>query len=138
VIEEVNQGGNNMPCHTLQNFINGNWKDPVSDRFLEVDNPSNRTIISRSPLSTDEDVQEAVEAAKSAFRGWANTPVSRRCELLIKLAELLRQNQEKIARLIAEEMGKSLPDARAEIKRTLENTEVACGMPMLQQGDKPF
>ncbi len=125
-----------MTRHKLQNFINGNWKDPISGRFLEVDNPSNRTIVARSPLSTDEDVQEAVEAAKSAFRGWANTPVSRRCELLIKLAELIRQNQEKLARLIAEEMGKSLPDSRAEIKRTLENTEVACGMPMLQQGDK--
>jgi malonate-semialdehyde dehydrogenase (acetylating)/methylmalonate-semialdehyde dehydrogenase len=48
---------------------------------------------------------------------------------------LIDENEEKIARVLVEEMGKSLPDARAEVKRTLENCEVACGMPVLQQGD---
>ena len=55
---------------------------------------------------------------------------------LLRLAALLRENEERLARGITEEMGKSLPDSRAEVKRAIENCEVACGMPMLQQGDK--
>ena len=61
--------------------------------------------------------------------------MARRCEPLYRLAELIRQNGESLARTISEEMGKSLPDARAEIKRSLENCQVAAGMPSLIQGD---
>ena len=63
-------------------------------------------------------------------------PAARRVQPLFRLAALLRENEERLARQITEEMGKSLPDARAEVKRAIENCEVACGMPMLQQGDK--
>lgn len=59
----------------------------------------------------------------------------RRAKPLFKLRDLLMENEE-ISRILVEEMGKSLPDARAEMKRCFENIEVACGMPMLQQSDK--
>lgn len=54
---------------------------------------------------------------------------------MFRLVELLKLNTERIARTITAEMGKSLPDARAELKRTIENCEVACGMPTMIQGD---
>jgi len=93
------------------------------------------TVIARVPLSTESEVDRAVESASAAFQEWSVTPVSKRCSYLFKLSSLLRENEKKIALLMIEEMGKSLTDARAEIKRSVENCETACGMPVLQQGD---
>ena len=120
----------------LENYINGRWGPPRNGDYLEVINPSTGDVIARSPLSAAEDANEAIACARSTFPNWSRTPIARRCELMFKLTDLIRQNQEEIARLITLEMGKSLPDSRAEVKRVLENSEVACGMPVLQQGDK--
>ena len=125
-----------MKNRVLKNYINGEWVEPENDGYLDVENPSTEEVIARVPLSTAAATNEAIAAAKDAFPAWSATPVSRRVEPIFKLAALIRDNEETLARTIAEEMGKSLPDARAEIKRTLENTEVACGVPILQQGDK--
>jgi malonate-semialdehyde dehydrogenase (acetylating)/methylmalonate-semialdehyde dehydrogenase len=101
-----------------------------------VENPSTGEVIAETPLSTAAEADGAVEAAQEAFRRWRDMPAARRVEPLYRLAALLRENEEPIARGITEEMGKSLPDSRAEVKRAIENCEVACGMPVLQQGDK--
>jgi malonate-semialdehyde dehydrogenase (acetylating)/methylmalonate-semialdehyde dehydrogenase len=101
-----------------------------------VENPSTGEILAQSPLSTTAETNRAIEAAAAAYKTWSQTPVSRRVQPLFKLVELLKTNEEKIARTLVAEMGKSLADAGAEMKRVLENCEVACGMPVLQQGDK--
>ncbi|MHC4546869.1 MAG: aldehyde dehydrogenase family protein, partial [Planctomycetota bacterium] len=87
-------------------------------------NPSTGEVIARTPLSSKAEVNRAIEAAAEAFKDWSGTPVARRVKPLYKLVSLIEQNEEKIARVLVEEMGKSLPDARAEVKRTLENCEV--------------
>ncbi|MGD8240516.1 MAG: aldehyde dehydrogenase family protein, partial [Armatimonadota bacterium] len=120
----------------LKNHIGGEWVEPDGQGDLAVENPATGELITRVPLSTPEETDRAVEAAAGAFPEWSATPVARRCELLFALAERMREGAEDLARLITEENGKSLPDARAEVKRALENTEVACGMPVLAQGDK--
>ncbi|MHC4176784.1 MAG: CoA-acylating methylmalonate-semialdehyde dehydrogenase [Planctomycetota bacterium] len=125
-----------MPIRQLKNYVDDQWIDPESHGSLDVENPSTGEPIGRVPLSTAAEVDGAVAAARAAFPDWSATPVARRCELLFRLADLLRRNTEELTRLITEENGKSLPDSRAEVKRAVENTEVACGMPVLQQGDK--
>lgn len=120
----------------LKNYVNGEWVEPENSGYIDVENPSTGEMIAACPLSTTAETHRAIEAAAAAFGKWSSTPVSQRCRPLFKLAELIRQNEEKIARSIVEEMGKSLADAEAEVKRALENCEVACGMPILQQGDK--
>jgi len=120
----------------LKNHIAGQWTDAEHHELLDVENPSSTEVIAQVPLSVAAEVDRAVAAAKAAFPAWSATPVSRRCELLFRFADLLRTHSDELTRLITRENGKSLPDARAEVKRALENTEVACGMPMLQQGDK--
>jgi len=109
---------------------------PENNGYLNVENPSTREIIGKTPLSTVAEVNSAIASADEAFKDWSRTPVARRVQPLYKLDALLRENEEKIARTLVEEMGKSLPDARAEMKRIFENIEVACSMPVLQQGDK--
>ena len=125
-----------MALKIVKNYIDGKWVEPDNNGYLDVENPSTGRIIGKTPLSTIAEVNRAVDAAAEAFKTWSQTPVARRVQPLYKLDALLRENEEKIARTLVEEMGKSLPDARAEMKRIFENIEVACGMPVLQQGDK--
>ena len=125
-----------MSLRRIRNYIDGRWADADAADWLAVHNPSTGEAIAEVPLSTPAEADRAVAAAAGAFPAWSATPVARRCEPLYSLVALLRENAETINRTLVEEMGKSLPDARAEVKRTIENCQVACGMPILQQGDK--
>ena len=119
----------------VRNYINGQWVRVENAELLDVENPSTGEIIGQVPLSTPAELDLAVEAAAAAFPAWRDTPVARRCDPLQKLAEMIRDSSEDIARTITAEMGKSLPDSRAEMKRNVENCLVACSMPSLIQGD---
>lgn len=132
----ISYPGGGTVLDTIKNYISGEWADAAGADYLDVENPSTGEVIARTPLSGPREVDRAVEAAQRAFPDWNCTPVSRRVLYLFELLKLLRENEERISRVLVEEMGKSLPDARAEVKRTFENVEVACGMPVLQQGDK--
>jgi len=120
----------------VKNYVNGQWREAENTGYLDVENPSTGEILAKTPLSSQAEVNQAIDAAYEAYKSWKNLPVARRVQFLYKLADLLRQNEDKIARLLVSEMGKSIPDAIAEMKRIFENVEVACGMPVLQQGDK--
>ena len=125
-----------MTPTTIKNYINGQWLTPDNAGLLDIENPSTGEVLAQMGLSTAEEACRAVEAAHAAYKTWRNVPVARRVQGLYTLARLLRENEEKVARVLSAEMGKSLPDSRAEMKRAFENIEVACGMPVLQQGDK--
>jgi malonate-semialdehyde dehydrogenase (acetylating)/methylmalonate-semialdehyde dehydrogenase len=121
---------------TVKNYVNGQWREAENTGYLDVENPSTGEILAKTPLSSQAEVNLAIDAAYEAFKSWKNLPVERRVQPLYKLVDLLRQNEDKISRLLVSEMDKSIPDAIAEMKRIYENVEVACGMPVLQQGDK--
>src|SRR6266581_8200121 len=125
-----------MAIRKLRNFVRGEWYEPRGARWLDVENPSTGEMIAQVPLSSAEDTNAAIVAARAAFPGWAATPVDKRVAPLFRLAAMIRDNRDVLARSITEENGKSLTDSRAEIDRTLENVETACGMPVMQQGDK--
>ena len=124
-----------MDPEPLKNYVNGQWVVAEHQGLLPVENPSTGEIINEVPLTTAAGTNRAIEAAAAAYPDWSQTPASRRVQYLFALLEQLRLKEEELARCIAEENGKSLPDARAEMKRLIENCEVACGMPVLQQGD---
>ena len=125
-----------MSIKIVKNYINGQWREAENTGYLDVENPSTGEILAKTPLSTPAEANRAIDAAYEAYKNWRNLPVARRAQPLYKLVDLLRQNENKIARVLVSEMGKSIPDAIAELKRAYENIEVACGMPVLQQGDK--
>ena len=125
-----------MSIKIVRNYVNGLWREAENTGYLDVENPSTGEILAKTPLSSQAEVNQAIDAAYEAYKSWKNLPVARRVQTLYKLVDLLRQNEDKIARLLVSEMGKSIPDAIAEMKRIYENIEVACGMPVLQQGDK--
>ena len=125
-----------MSIKIVKNYVNGQWREAENTGYLDVENPSTGEILAKIPLSSQAEVTQAIDAAYEAYKSWKNLPVARRVQPLYELVDLLRQNEDKIARLLVSEMGKSIPDAVAEMKRIFENIEVACGMPVLQQGDK--
>ncbi len=122
--------------HIVKNYVNGRFTEAENAGFLDVENPSTGEVIARVPLSTASEAERAIDAARRVYPAWSRTPVARRVQPLRQLVERLRTDEALIARTLSAENGKSLPDARAEIKRAFENVDVACGMPLQQQGDK--
>jgi betaine-aldehyde dehydrogenase len=90
----------------LQNFIDGEFADAAGGATEEVTNPANGEVIAEMPLSTEEDVNRAVAAAKRAFPGWAATPPGERATALFKLADLLEEHAEELSDLEAADAGK--------------------------------
>jgi betaine-aldehyde dehydrogenase len=90
----------------LQNFIDGQFVDAAEGATEEVTNPANGEVIAEMPLSTEEDVNRAVAAAKAAFPGWSTTPVGERAAAIMKLADLLEEHAEELSDLEAADAGK--------------------------------
>ena len=118
----------------LLNYVNGEWRRSQASEHLDVTNPANDTVLAAVPLSPAEEVDEAVRAAASAFVEWRRTPVGDRIQHLFKLKELLEENLDQIGRTITEECGKTFGESIGEMRRAIENVEVACGAPILMQG----
>jgi malonate-semialdehyde dehydrogenase (acetylating) / methylmalonate-semialdehyde dehydrogenase len=102
---------------------------------IDVTDPSSGEVLARVPLATQAEIRHAVAAAQAAFPEWAATPVVDRVHRLFPFAVALEKHKEELARLISQENGKCLGDARAEVRRGIELVEFACGMPTLLMGD---
>jgi malonate-semialdehyde dehydrogenase (acetylating) / methylmalonate-semialdehyde dehydrogenase len=118
----------------LQNYIDGAWRRPSSREFFDVTNPATTEVLARTPMSSPADVDAAVQAAADAFPAWRRTPPGERVQYLFKLKNLLEEHIEELSRLITLENGKTFGEAKAELRRGIENVEVACGIPMMMQG----
>src|SRR5262245_46130557 len=107
---------------TIRNFAGGAPVDPVGGRYLDNVEPATGKVYSRFPDSDERDVERAVAAARSAFPGWAGTPVEERSKVLLRVADLLERDLEKLARAESVDGGKPLARARAtEIPRAVRN-----------------
>ncbi|GAB1544567.1 CoA-acylating methylmalonate-semialdehyde dehydrogenase [Scytonema sp. NUACC21] len=119
---------------TLQNYINGQWCASIATEYLDVINPATTEVIAKVPLSPATEVEQAVQAAAEAFVSWRRTPPTERVQYLFKLKNLLEEHFEDLARTITLECGKTLAESKGEMRRAIENVEVACGIPMMMQG----
>ena len=119
----------------LKNYINGEWVESSSTETLDVVNPATLEVLAKVPKSTNDEVKEAIKAAKEAFWEWRCTPPSTRARYLFEFRNLLDQNFEEISEIIVKEHGKVLDEARGDLKRGIETVELACGIPMMMVGD---
>ncbi len=119
---------------TILNFIGGNWQASSSAEVLEVVNPATARTISSVPLSTPQEVDLAVQQAVQAYEKWKRVPPTERIQYLFRLKELLEYHFENLACTITIENGKTLNESRGEMRRAIENVEVACGIPTMMQG----
>jgi malonate-semialdehyde dehydrogenase (acetylating)/methylmalonate-semialdehyde dehydrogenase len=123
-----------MSASVLRNYVAGEWRESKAAEALDVHNPATDEVIARVPLSTHQEVDEAVRAAQAAFAEWRATPPSVRVQYLFRLKALMEECFEDLARTITREEGKTLDEARGEVRRTIENIEVAAGIPSLMMG----
>ena len=118
----------------LQNYINGRWSDSAVSESRQVINPATGEVIASVALAGSGQVHEAVTAAAAAFPEWRRTPPEDRIQPLFKLKALLEEHLDEVSRIITQENGKTFVEAKAEMRRAIENVEVACGIPMMMQG----
>src|ERR1019366_2472004 len=118
----------------LLNYINASWQASAAGEMLQVLNPASAAVLAEVPLSPAAEVGRAVEAALKAFPGWRRTPAGERIQPLFKLKTLLEDNLDRLARTLTNECGKTYAEATGELRRAIENVEVACGLPSLMQG----
>ncbi|MCB1802730.1 MAG: aldehyde dehydrogenase family protein, partial [Gammaproteobacteria bacterium] len=119
---------------TLYHYIDGARVDGRSGRFGDVYNPATGHVAARVPLASRDETAGAIAAAAAAFPAWRDTPPLKRAAILFRFKELLDAHSDEIARLIANEHGKVLADARGSLTRGIEVVEFACGAPHLLKG----
>lgn len=119
----------------MKNYIGDKWVDAISEEMDTIPNPANGEPIARVPLSSKEDVDQAVDAAKEAYPAWAETPVPNRTRYLFEYLQLLKENRAELAEIITMENGKALKDAQGEVQRGIEVVELATSAPNLMMGD---
>ncbi len=118
----------------LQNYVNGAWRRSSATEFFDVTNPATSELLARTPMSSPADVDAAVQAAAAAFASWRCTPPGERIRYLFTFRNLLEEHLDELSRLVTLENGKTFAEAKAELRRGIENVEVACGIPLMMQG----
>ena len=117
----------------IANLIGGDWTRPDVET-LPVYNPATGDVIEQVPLSGKAEVRLATDAAERAYRSWSRTPVTERVQLMFRFKQLLERDFEELAAIITRHHGKTLDEARGEIRRGIEVVDFACGAPTLLQG----
>ncbi len=118
----------------LKNYVNGEWIDSTSGKYIDIENPTTGEIIGQVPMSSVDETKAAIEAANEAWWAWRETPPITRARVFFKLKEVMEQHFENIARIMVQEQGKTIDEARGETRRTIENVETAAGIPSLNDG----
>ncbi|GHO97084.1 methylmalonate-semialdehyde dehydrogenase (CoA acylating) [Reticulibacter mediterranei] len=118
----------------LLNYVGGKWQRPRNATTIDVRNPATVETLVRVPLTPTEEVDVAVQAAQAALPVWRRTPPTDRIQYLFKFKQLLEEHFDEIARLTTQECGKTLAESQGELRRGIENVEVACGIPSMMMG----
>ncbi len=116
-------------------YVNGKWERPEGCTFGMVTNPATGATIAEAPYAGEADIDRAVRAAHGAFGKWREVAVVERVQPLYRYKALLEKHHAELAGILTRENGKTAEDARAEVRRSIQMVEVACGMPSLMLGD---
>src|SRR3989441_11237277 len=117
-----------VAAKVFKNFIDGEWVEPRNGKAYENRNPANTDeLIGMFVLSTEEEVNQAVDAAKEAYKKWRLVPAPKRGEILFRAAELLVERKEEYAKDMTREMGKVLAEARGDVQEAIDMTYYMAG-----------
>ncbi|MDE5671334.1 MAG: CoA-acylating methylmalonate-semialdehyde dehydrogenase [Eubacterium sp.] len=119
----------------LKYFVNGEFKDSKTDIWYDLHNPSTGEITGQAPCCTNDEVLEAIEAAKAAYPAWRATPARKRSQILFKIRELLLKYNDELTKIVCEENGKAWDEAVGDVGKAIEGTELAIQAPSLMMGE---
>ena len=125
-----------MKFGILKDYINGQWIEQSSENQMDVFNPSTGAVIAKIHITSNQQVEAAIDAAANAFQTWGRTSVGSRMEYLFKLHVELKNRREELAQVIATDQAKHINDARGEVDRAIQITETACAIPAMMRGNK--
>ena len=116
-------------------YIDGEFVASKSEQWIPVTNPATQEVIAEAPVATQSEMEAAVESAREAFKTWKEVPVSERARVMMRYQALLKEHQEEIAEILAQETGKTFEDAKADVWRGIEVVEHAANIPSLLMGE---
>lgn len=120
----------------LKNYIGGAWVESSASNYTPVINPATCETLAECPESTRADVDKAAKAAKAAYDDWRRTPVLSRAQYMHRLKALLEEHFEDLSKMVVQENGKTIDEARGEVRRGIESVDYALGVPSLMRGYK--
>jgi malonate-semialdehyde dehydrogenase (acetylating) / methylmalonate-semialdehyde dehydrogenase len=120
---------------TISFYVNGQWESAGNRKLAPVTNPATGLEIAQVAYATTADVDRVAKAAHAAYVKWRDVPVVDRVQPLYRYKTLLEKHHHEMAATLTTENGKTIDDARAEVRRGIQMVEVACGMPTLMMGD---
>ena len=118
----------------MNNFVGGEFVKAVRDEWERVIDPASGEVIAEVPRCAEEDVDRAVEAASRAFEGWFETTLAERAEMLHRLADVLQEHAEELARLESKDVGKPITSARGELPFVVDNLRFFAGACRVMEG----
>lgn len=119
----------------LQYFAGGEYRNSKTEQYREVYDPSTGEVTAKVPNCTSEEIEEVIKIANEAYKSWSKEPVIKRAKKMYKVHQLLEENIEELTHLVAEENGKAWDEAKGDVLKAIEGTEMACGMPSLMMGE---
>lgn len=119
----------------IQYFTNNTYITSNCQEYFTVNNPSTGEQIALSPKMTRDEVITVIDNAHKAYATWSKTPVTKRVQILYKVRDLLEEHMEELTELVCKEHGKVYQEAKGDVIKAKEATELAISMPILMQGE---
>ena len=114
--------------------VGGEWLESKTEKWMDVTDSSTGEVIAQVPCCTKDEVEAAIAAADAAFPAWSQMSISKRTQMMFKWRNILTDHLEELTVLCAKELGKNLTEARGDILKAIEPTELACATPFISQG----
>lgn len=119
----------------LKYCVDGEWRESKTSRYMECYNPSTGDVIAMAPQCTVDEVEAAISSAKAAFPAWADTPPSKRVQVLFRMKGLIDEHVDELTYLLCKEEGKAWLESMGDVLKVNEVIEFACGIPHLLKGE---
>ncbi|MCP4683309.1 MAG: aldehyde dehydrogenase family protein [Desulfobacterales bacterium] len=126
VLKEVQQN-----YGRLKLYINGEWVESESSQIYESVNPTTGEVIATFPSATDDEVNQAIESAHAAMKTWGAVPVRDKARYLFDLRQKFEEKADWLSRILVQDHGRTIGEARGTLRRCIENIESACSALLL-------
>lgn len=115
--------------------LDGKWLESETDKYMEITDSSTGEVIAEVPCCTAQEVEAAIASAQEAFESWSKLSLQKRTQYMFRWRDILVRHKEELSVLCAKELGKNINEARGDVQKAIEPTELACAVPALIEGD---
>ena len=115
----------------VQNYIGGQWKASANPEHVTITNPATGESLGQVPMGSARDVDDAVKAARAAYPAWRELPAQTRSRFLFNLRDKMEEHYQELLEICTQEHGKTLAESNGDVRRGIDNVEVACGTPAM-------